>query len=53
MALQGAGELLGVNPNTLQYKMKKMGIPFRKSDRFQSTSCYEINNFRVFILPVI
>jgi len=26
----GAGELLGVNPNTLRYKMKKHGIPFRK-----------------------
>jgi transcriptional regulator with GAF, ATPase, and Fis domain len=26
----GAGELLGVNPNPLRYKMKKLGIPFRK-----------------------
>ena len=26
----GAGELLGVNPNTLRYKMRKLGIPFRK-----------------------
>lgn len=26
----GAGEVLGVNPDTLRYKMKKMGIPFRK-----------------------
>ena len=26
----GAGELLDVNPNTLRYKMKKLGIPFRK-----------------------
>jgi len=26
----GAGERLGVNPNTLRYKMKKLGIPFRK-----------------------
>ncbi len=26
----GAGDLLGVNPNTLRYKMKKLGIPFRK-----------------------
>jgi transcriptional regulator with GAF, ATPase, and Fis domain len=25
----GAGELLGVNPNTLRYRMKKLGIPFR------------------------
>jgi transcriptional regulator with GAF, ATPase, and Fis domain len=29
----GAGELLGVNPNTLRYKMKKLGIPFRKHMR--------------------
>jgi transcriptional regulator with GAF, ATPase, and Fis domain len=27
----GAGEVLGVNPNTLRYKMKKLGIPFRKN----------------------
>jgi transcriptional regulator with GAF, ATPase, and Fis domain len=26
----GAGELLGINPNTLRYKMRKLGIPFRK-----------------------
>jgi transcriptional regulator with GAF, ATPase, and Fis domain len=26
----GAGELLGVNPNTLRYRMKRLGIPFRK-----------------------
>jgi DNA-binding NtrC family response regulator len=26
----GAGELLDVNPNTLRYKMRKLGIPFRK-----------------------
>jgi len=26
----GAGELLGVNPNTLRYRMKKLGIPFLK-----------------------
>ena len=25
-----AEELLGVNPNTLRYRMKKLGIPFRK-----------------------
>jgi transcriptional regulator with GAF, ATPase, and Fis domain len=30
----GAGELLGVNPNTLRYRMRKLGIPFRK-DRQQ------------------
>ncbi len=24
----GAGELLGVNPNTLRYRMRKLGIPF-------------------------
>ena len=29
----GAGELLGVNPNTLRYKMRKLGIPFRKRER--------------------
>ncbi len=29
----GAGELLGVNPNTLRYKMRKLGIPFRKQLR--------------------
>lgn len=29
----GAGELLGVNPNTLRYKMKKLGIPFRKKKK--------------------
>jgi transcriptional regulator with GAF, ATPase, and Fis domain len=26
----GAGELLAVNPNTLRYRMRKLGIPFRK-----------------------
>jgi transcriptional regulator with GAF, ATPase, and Fis domain len=26
----GAGELLAVNPNTLRFKMRKLGIPFRK-----------------------
>ena len=26
----GAGELLDVNPNTLRYRMRKLGIPFRK-----------------------
>jgi transcriptional regulator with GAF, ATPase, and Fis domain len=26
----GAGELLGINPNTLRAKMRKLGIPFRK-----------------------
>ena len=28
----GAGDLLGVNPNTLRSKMNKLGIPFRKRD---------------------
>jgi DNA-binding NtrC family response regulator len=28
----GAGELLGMNPNTLRYKMRKLGIPFKKSN---------------------
>jgi transcriptional regulator with GAF, ATPase, and Fis domain len=26
----GAGEVLGVNPDTLRYRMKKLGIPFQK-----------------------
>ncbi len=29
----GAGEILGVNPNTLRAKMRKLGIPFRKQLR--------------------
>ncbi len=29
----GAGELLGVNPNTLRSKMKTLGIPFKKQRR--------------------
>ena len=29
----GAGELLGVNPDTLRYRMKKLGIPFRKQKK--------------------
>ena len=29
----GAGELLAVNPNTLRYKMRKLGIKFRKQKR--------------------
>ena len=29
----GAGEMLGVNPNTLRYRMRKLGIPFRKDLR--------------------
>jgi len=29
----GAGELLGVNPNTLRYKMKKLGITFGKIEK--------------------
>lgn len=28
----GAGELFGVNPNSLRYKMKKLGIAYKKSD---------------------
>jgi len=31
----GAGELLCINPNTLRYKMKKLGIPFRKKRQIQ------------------
>jgi hypothetical protein len=26
----GAGEMLGINPNTLRSKMRRLGIPFRK-----------------------
>jgi transcriptional regulator with GAF, ATPase, and Fis domain len=29
----GAGELLGMNPNTLRHRMKKLGIPFLKDLR--------------------
>jgi len=29
----GAGELLGMNPNTLRYRMRKLGNPFRKNLR--------------------
>jgi transcriptional regulator with GAF, ATPase, and Fis domain len=29
----GAGELLGMNPNTLRARMRKLGIPFRKDLR--------------------
>ncbi len=29
----GAGELLGVNPSTLRYKMKKLGISFQKDEK--------------------
>jgi len=29
----GAGELLGVNPDTLRYRMRKLGIPFRKKKK--------------------
>ena len=29
----GAGELLGVNPNTLRHRMRKLGIPFQKELR--------------------
>jgi transcriptional regulator with GAF, ATPase, and Fis domain len=29
----GAGEVLGINPNTLRYRMKKLGIPFRKQEQ--------------------
>lgn len=28
----GAGELLGVNPNTLRYRMEKLGIPYKKKE---------------------
>jgi transcriptional regulator with GAF, ATPase, and Fis domain len=29
----GAGELLGVNPSTLRYRMDKLGIAYRKDGR--------------------
>ncbi len=29
----GAGEVLGMNPDTLRYRMKKLGIPFRKKNK--------------------
>jgi transcriptional regulator with GAF, ATPase, and Fis domain len=29
----GAGEVPGVNPDTLRYRMKKLGIPFRKKKK--------------------
>jgi formate hydrogenlyase transcriptional activator len=29
----GAGELLGINPNTLRNRMRKLGIPFKKGAR--------------------
>ena len=29
----GAGEVLGVNPDTLRYRMKKLGIPFKKKKK--------------------
>jgi len=29
----GAGELLGINPNTLRHRMRKLGIPFRSDLR--------------------
>jgi len=33
----GAGEVLGVNPDTLRYKMKKLRIPFRKGRKKSNT----------------
>jgi DNA-binding NtrC family response regulator len=27
----GAAEILGINPNTLRYRMQKLGIPFKKN----------------------
>ncbi len=34
----GAAELLAINPNTLRYKMRKLGIPFRKHRRSSQTN---------------
>ncbi len=31
----GAGEVLGVNPDTLRYRMRKLGIPFPKKQKKQ------------------
>lgn len=31
----GAAEILGINPNTLRYKMDKLGIPFKKQKKKQ------------------
>jgi len=33
----GAGELLAMNPNTLRYKMRKLGIPFQKGKQVRQT----------------
>jgi hypothetical protein len=30
----GAGEVLGVNPDTLCYRLKKPGTPFRKKKKY-------------------
>jgi transcriptional regulator with GAF, ATPase, and Fis domain len=29
----GAGEILGVDPDTLRYRMKKLDIPFQKKKK--------------------
>ena len=29
----GAADLLGIHPKTLRYRMKKLGIPFRKKEQ--------------------
>ena len=34
--MHSAGELLGVNPNTLRHRMRKLGIPFRKDLRAET-----------------
>ena len=34
--IRGAGELLGVNPNTLRHRIRKLGIPFRKDLRAET-----------------
>ena len=34
----GAGAILGVNPNTLRAKMRKLGIPLGRAPRMPATS---------------
>jgi hypothetical protein len=34
--LEAMGIMLGVNPDTLRYRMKKLGIPFRKKRKTTS-----------------
>lgn len=38
----GAGEVLGVNPDTLRYKMRKLGIPFLKNQKKKNSNSINI-----------